>query len=623
MDNKIVNTNINNIGVNSGNIPKSKVKCNKPDEQIEKDVFTRNLSPDQNEVELIKLRVFAVDALVDGGKTITVQAPKNRFGNNLSNDEVVISADKLAEPDSEGNYLFEPQCTGNGSPLEYVHFLQVSALYHYHHTMDVLSHYLGHPIKTQGKFKINPLSSYSTYRGEANKIRLGSYEKKDIGTIYGEATDADTVAHESSHKVHDDLIAEIRERKEAANEPFEYNRFVPFQESLADIGAMLVKMDFDHNLYKTMEETGGNLRINNRISMSGRRTFGFYMHHEYLDSFDTSKLMFLLDIKDCNNFFSNITIDERPESQHIWNSLDNEGREIIEQSVGKSISGNGKYKIFNKKMIDLMQKKDLYAPEVFEKIELPDKAKELYAKGVDNLNSEELYIFNHLLLESVYPQDIKPYYMPYKRNALDFRKRDTSISSADEHSSKIIDDHDYSKIFTGAFYDSLTNLFDRFVSETKENNKKDKLSNDENVEALKKSRDIMGKVFMRGVEKTETMNSSFQVVALRMLEVENDLYKGAYRNEMVKSFIDHGILTEEDVKKFEESHKSSDVSKSSKPTDGNLLNAALAPLIEDGRKLESNARTTQTALVSFNATTQALAVTTPSPIVALTAMSQL
>ena len=133
--------------------------------------------------------------------------------------------------------------------------------------------------------------------------------------------------------------------------------------------------------------------------------------------------------------------------------------------------------------------------------------------------------------------------------------------------------HSFCRIFTGAFYDCINALYDRFVEElpplpapkpevpgqepVSQNqqlqppNQQESQPIPDRMRALKKARDVMGPLLVKGVEIGPSSSATFREVALYMLKADEIINDGEHKEDLKKVFLDRKIITPEDIAELE------------------------------------------------------------------------
>lgn len=99
--------------------------------------------------------------------------------------------------------------------------------------------------------------------------------------------------------------------------------------------------------------------------------------------------------------------------------------------------------------------------------------------------------------------------------------------------------HNYSRLFTGAFYDALVEVYDRF--------RVDKIH--PHI-ALSRARDVMGKLLITAVECGPVGEMDFSDMAKAFIAADQLLYQGKYAAKLGRVFEQRGIVTAADLEAF-------------------------------------------------------------------------
>lgn len=395
------------------------------------------------EDKIIKVKTFLQDPLMDKEPTIK-EIEAEKMGENLSNSRFKICDDTnpIAIADINGNFLYEP---------EQLQFNQVNCLFVAQKTLDLLENLLGHKTKwLSGDEQLyiypNANQKKSVYSETTNKIKLGKYSlDPNKKTVY-KAQSSDIISHEVGHAVLKGIKCFIDDEMNLDTDAFE--------EAFADCAGMLYNLSWNENCEKIIEETGGDLRKNNRLSM-------------FAEEYGKAK------------FSSSAT--------YLRNALNN-------------------------------------------------------FKYVPSENAVQIGLSYEC--------------------------------------------HDYSTIFSGIFYDIITNLYDKEL--LKLNSAKNNTNiKEKQVEAIKKTRDILGPIFLKGIMMSPpTYIRSFKDIALSMLAADYLLNKGKNRDPLLEAFIGKELLSLKEVEYFEKELKEIPVLKLEKIP--KTKNESIKFLAKNNNKLEIN-----------------------------------
>ena len=101
--------------------------------------------------------------------------------------------------------------------------------------------------------------------------------------------------------------------------------------------------------------------------------------------------------------------------------------------------------------------------------------------------------------------------------------------------------HAYSNLFTGAFYDIFTGLYQQAAADTSKTFK----------ESVTEARDVAGKLLFRGVEFAPVGDPTYKDLALALIKADAVDNNGAHRPLLAKVFTDRKIVTAEDLAAFD------------------------------------------------------------------------
>jgi hypothetical protein len=94
-------------------------------------------------------------------------------------------------------------------------------------------------------------------------------------------------------------------------------------------------------------------------------------------------------------------------------------------------------------------------------------------------------------------------------------------------------EHSYSRLFSGAFYDILVGIYERMKGE-----------GTADYIALYRARDLMGQLVMMAIEAGPVGEMTFEDMARTFLSMDDVLYEGRNKDVMKRVFADRGILSE-------------------------------------------------------------------------------
>lgn len=152
--------------------------------------------------------------------------------------------------------------------------------------------------------------------------------------------------------------------------------------------------------------------------------------------------------------------------------------------------------------------------------------------------------------------------------------------------------HSFSRIFSGAFYDCYKNLTAKFAEELPGIPPAENEIPPEGEAppptpdykgAMKSARDVIGNIFLKGVEMGPSSSASFKTMALSMLNADKMINEGKYSGLLADVFISRDILKPEDIPQNEASIREGETIKLDKPV--TTEKQALAFLKANGEKL--------------------------------------
>ncbi|MCE1245062.1 MAG: hypothetical protein LWY06_00290 [Firmicutes bacterium] len=394
------------------------------EESLPKDgvTITGGQQPAPEAPKMVKVSVFPQDPLMD--KPVTDQIEQSKIGKNLEGPraKAMDSSKPVAIADPDGNFFFDPV-----KP----EFDQASSFVYVYKTLDMHQNYLGHEVKWAFNDKQLDINSHAGedknayYARWQQSVNFFHFESAPLGKTIQTAQSVDVVSHETGHATLDGMKPKYLGGWGGET--------MAYHEAFADCTAMLYTLGSEHNIGKIIEETGGDLRQNNRLSMLAEE-FGKAIKLENTDPNDDNKTW----LRNARNEFKYVPPDQLPD----------------------------------------------HGPR-------------------DELTAEV---------------------------------------------------HSFSRVFSGAFYDCVNSLYDRFVSElpplpqpeTPEGQQPQPPQPDR-IGALTKARDVIGPLLDKGTELAPTSGATYKEIALGMLKADEMNNNGAYKNELTKVFLDRNILTSDDI----------------------------------------------------------------------------
>jgi hypothetical protein len=178
----------------------------------------------------------------------------------LVNDRVRIqdSEGDAAQPDSEGNYLYWPGTR---------EFDQINCFYYVTFTLRMYERYARRFLPWSFpnlRITVDPHSGNGANAFYSEQDRLIGFHAMQLnGETISAAQSADIVSHETAHAILDSL-------RDLHNESFGLGP-TAFHEAFADMSAMLVALHDDSLISRLLDWTGGNLRLDNFITVVGEQ----------------------------------------------------------------------------------------------------------------------------------------------------------------------------------------------------------------------------------------------------------------------------------------------------------------------------------------------------------------
>ncbi|MBI2252574.1 MAG: hypothetical protein HYU63_07565 [Armatimonadetes bacterium] len=130
----------------------------------------------------------------------------------------------------------------------------------------------------------------------------------------------------------------------------------------------------------------------------------------------------------------------------------------------------------------------------------------------------------------------------YLRSALNnFKYADpNTLPNSNDENTLTGEAHNFSRLFTAAFYDILTSLFKEF----KNQNLDDKT-------ALTQARDVLSKIFTYGIELSPRNSGTYNEIAKAMLSAEKNIFGGKYKEILKNIFKERKILSLKDLEEVD------------------------------------------------------------------------
>jgi hypothetical protein len=173
----------------------------------------------------------------------------------LVNSRVRIEDDggQLAQPDSDGNYLYWP-----GTPQ----FDQINSFYYTTFTLRMYERYARRALPwsfPSPRITVNPSAGTQANAFYSEQDRMLGFHSFELdGVTVSTAHSADIVSHEAGHAVLDGL-------RDLYNESFGLGP-TAFHESFGDMTAMLVALHDDSLVRRLLDWTNGDLRLDNFVA---------------------------------------------------------------------------------------------------------------------------------------------------------------------------------------------------------------------------------------------------------------------------------------------------------------------------------------------------------------------
>lgn len=355
----------------------------------------------------VSLLVYPQDPFVSDPEIRELPVDEVRPGLVNSRIRIKDSTYPIAQPDPDNNYLYWA-----GTP----EFNQVNAFYYANMTLRMFEKFAQRRIPwafAAPRLNIDPHAGegMNALYDEDNR-KLGFFQFDFDGDLFNTAQSADVVVHETAHAVLDGM-------RDLYNESFGMGPLA-FHESFGDIAAVLVALQDDSLVWRLLDWTGGDLRMNNFAAKVAERI-----------------------VETVNNL------------DHI-------------QDIGE---------------------------------------RTVYLRNAIN---------------------------PFKWMAFD----DLPYFPEDPNHALGRESHNYSRLFTGAFYDVLVAVYEHHC----------KVNDAQPRIAVHRARDVMGHLLMYAIEVGPVAELTFADIARAFLTADLLLYDGMYGDIIADVFANRGILKKEDAR---------------------------------------------------------------------------
>ena len=204
----------------------------------------------------VSVVVYPQDPFVSGPEVRRMNARDIQPGLVNARVRIQDSAGEAAQPDSEGNYLYWPGTR---------EFDQINCFYYVTFTLRMYERYARRLLPWSFpalRITVDPHSGAgaNAFYNEQDRL-LGFHSFQLSDETISAAQSADIVSHETAHAILDGL-------RDLYNESFGLGP-TAFHEAFGDMSAMLVALHDDSLISRVLDWTGGNLRLDNFISVVG------------------------------------------------------------------------------------------------------------------------------------------------------------------------------------------------------------------------------------------------------------------------------------------------------------------------------------------------------------------
>lgn len=382
-----------------------------------KDGVTLSIKKETEPPKKVKTNTFPQDALMDEPSTQKID--QSKIGTRLEGPRAKSFDNKpVAIADPDGNFFYNPVDR---------EFNQVNSYVVTYKTLDMHENYAGH--KVDWAFGSEQLGIYphkaeganAYYSRWARSTNFFYFKSEGLDKTVQTSQSADVVAHETGHAILDGLKPRFLSGSGGET--------MAFHEAYADTTAMLYTLNHEDNLDKIIEETGGDLRQTNRLSMLA----------------------------------------------------------------------------------------------------------EEFGKAIQLMNDD--------------PSDDHMTYLRNARNEFKYVPMNQLPSSGprEELTNQV---HSFSRIFSGAFYDCLNKIYDKYVDELPQipvPAAEEGLEQPDRIGALRMARDVTGHLFAKAVELSPSTSATFKGIALNMLKADQMINDGKYSDLLADVFVNRNIIKPEDI----------------------------------------------------------------------------
>jgi len=233
--------------------------------------------PECRKKDGVKVQVIPQDPLISEPEVIEID--QKLIGKELIGDRFYVKDDRipLAIADMEGNYLF---------PISDPHFDQVNAFVHCTKTLNMLERFTGHAVPWRSGAEALVImphvedSDNSYYNHQKGSLEFNCFDSSAIDRTVKSSLSADTISHEVAHAFIDGQRPGYLQNWD--------DETMAFHEAFADITTLLYVLEYDSNIREIIRETGGNLRLPNRMAQRSEE-IGLAKHLSNSDPGDDDK----------------------------------------------------------------------------------------------------------------------------------------------------------------------------------------------------------------------------------------------------------------------------------------------------------------------------------------------
>lgn len=233
--------------------------------------------PEHTKRACVKAQILPQDPLISEPEVIEIG--QELIGKDLKGPRFLVEDGRVpvAIADMEGNFLF---------PLSDPHFDQVNAFVHCTKTLDMLERFTGHAVPWRSGTEALIImpdvadSDNSYYNHQKGSLEFNCFDSSALGRTVKSSRSADTISHEVAHAFIDGQRPGYLQNWD--------DETMAFHEAFADITTLLYVLEYDSTIREIIRETGGNLRLPNRMAQRSEE-IGLAKHLSNSDPDDDNK----------------------------------------------------------------------------------------------------------------------------------------------------------------------------------------------------------------------------------------------------------------------------------------------------------------------------------------------